>query len=103
MKYQWKSESADHLTCEGQMYLLEVTINDDETVTGQMWREIPATFWEPVDMVVAYSAEYESSGAARAALEQRDTMAADWERGLEAHLERDPAELDRLERLANKD
>jgi hypothetical protein len=88
--YEWIYE--DHGSCEtytagGEMYELVVTINkDDEVVTGELWGEVPATYWEPADLVVKRSDVYESSGAARAALEAMDALDAEHEARMDQDL-----------------
>jgi hypothetical protein len=91
-KYEWKYEDhGDHetWTCDGAMFVLEVTLNgDDEVVTGELMAEVPATFWEPADLKTIHSAQYESSGAARADLEALDREALANEERFEAEVTR---------------
>lgn len=90
MKYEWKQiESiegvAQQFLCEGEMFGLEIQVQDDGTIVGEVWREIHATFWEPSDSLTLLEEVYPSFEAAKAALEKYDSDAAEAE-----------AELDRL-------
>jgi hypothetical protein len=80
-EYNWKHEdhgSYETWICEGKAFSsLEVTlVAYDEAPTGQLIKHVvPASRWDP-DFEVIHSEVYESSGAARAALEERDRAAA---------------------------
>lgn len=69
-----------HWHAEGEMYNLEVQVQDDDTVVGTVWKRIPATFWEPEDVVCIHEQTYESANEAKFLLEKFDGDAADAER-----------------------
>lgn len=74
-------------TAEGDMFLLEVQEHADDTVVGTVWRTIPATFWEPSDMVCIHEQTYESVNEAKFLLEKLDADELRAERENEARLE----------------
>jgi hypothetical protein len=57
---------------EGDMFILEVQVQDDDTVVGTVWRPIPATFWEPEDIACILEATYECAAEAKLLLEKYD-------------------------------
>lgn len=79
MKYKWNENGVEgfegvtqQLSCEGEMLMLEIQVQDDGTVVGVALREIPATFWEPADWMTLIEEVYPSVDAAKAALEKYD-------------------------------
>jgi hypothetical protein len=88
--------------CRGEIYQLEIQAQEDGTVVGSVWTEIPATFWEPAEMDCIIELEYKSVDAARDALERVDREAAEEEARWDEHqdkLDREYAEY--LESLKN--
>lgn len=90
MNYEWKQEE-DSLTCGGEMFSLEIQ-NNDGVIVGSVWREIPATFWEPSDVECILEREYGSIEVAKQALAIFDKDAADDQRAWEASIEEQWAE-----------
>lgn len=94
MKYEW-TKSAEQiegviqtLTCEGEMYILEIQEQDNDAVVGTVWRETHATFWEPADQECILEKEYESVAAAKYLLTEFDRSEAEaqarWEDEMDA-------------------
>lgn len=74
-------------TADGDMYALEVQEQDDETVVGTIWRRIPATFWEPEDVVCIHERTYDTVNDAKCVLEKLDEDELRAEQENEARLE----------------
>ena len=92
IKLDWKAgEIFDGVTevwrADGDMFALEVQMQDDDTVIGTAWRRISATFWEPEDVECILDLEYESVGAAKFALEGYDSRVLQDEQELENLIE----------------
>jgi hypothetical protein len=91
-RLDWKQDEAfEGVTqawhAQGDMYLLEVQEQDNDTVVGTVWRRIPATFWEPEDVACVLEQTYESVGAAKFLLEKLDADELQAEQENEARLE----------------
>lgn len=79
--YDWTEVSSEdspyvdvqHLTCKGAMFELEILVHDNGDVSGTLWAEIPATYWEPADMTSVFMSAFDSVDEAKAELEGRDT------------------------------
>jgi hypothetical protein len=92
IKLDWKAgEIFDGVTevwrADGDMFALEVQMQDDDAVIGTAWRRISATFWEPEDVECILELEYESVGAAKFALEGYDSRVLQDEQELENLIE----------------
>jgi hypothetical protein len=92
IKLDWKAgEIFDGVTevwrADGDMFALEVQMQDDDAVIGSAWRRISATFWEPEDVECILELEYESVGAAKFALEGYDSRVLQDEQELENLIE----------------
>ncbi len=70
----------EHWQAWGDMYGLEVQVQDDDTVVGTVWKRIPPTFWEPEDVICIHEQTYESANEAKFLLEKLDADDAQAER-----------------------
>lgn len=92
IKLDWKAgeifDGVREVWCaNGDMFALEVQMHDNDVVIGTAWRQIPATFWEPADAECVLELEYESTGAAKFALESFDSRVLQDEQELENLIE----------------
>lgn len=80
-------------TAKGDVFCLRVQEQDDDLVVGTVWKRIPATFWEPADIVCVHERIYESAGEAKFLLEMIDAEALLAEQENEALLEQSMLEM----------
>lgn len=91
-KLDWKQDEVfEGVTqawhAHGDMFLLEVQEQDNDTVVGTVWRRVPATFWEPEDVDCILEQIYESVNEAKFLLEKLDADELRAEQENEARLE----------------
>ena len=91
MKYEWYADKEEsHLSCEGEMYNLEIRVQDDGVVVGEIWVETRGTYLDPPDWETVREDVYSSIDEAKLMLESYDAdearAMAKWERELDAIL-----------------
>jgi hypothetical protein len=94
MKLEWTAGDAfegveEVWVADGDMFGLEVQAQDDGSVVGTLWKRIPATFWEPEDVMCAHEQNYGSVDEAKFLLEKIDSDELEAEREAEARLEQE--------------
>lgn len=77
----------------GDLYGLEVQVQDDGTVVGTAWKRVPPTFWEPEDVVCVHEETYGSVLEAKSALETLQSEDIRAEQEADEHLAAELREL----------